>query len=122
MTLAGSGLTDAAIDELRTILNIESPSPAVLDYLARLLIIKAKTDNSASTEAVMTAAKACRMTEYRRPEFLGTLSEAYAAAGDFPRAAAVTEKALRITSATGNNDGVAYFQKRLDYYRAKIKG
>ena len=122
VALGGSGRTDAAIDELRMLLNIESPPPDVFDYLARLLTIKAQADADASTEAVMAAAKACRLTGYRRPEFLGTLAEAYAAAGDFPRAAAVAEKALRISSADDDNDGEAYFQKRLEYYRAKIKG
>ena len=121
-TLAGSGRTEAAIDELHAIMDISPPAPAVLDYLARLLIIKAQTDTGASGKAIMAAAKACRLTDYRQPEFLGTLAEAYAAAGDFARAAAVAEKGLRISSAAGNHDGEAYFQKRLNNYRANVKG
>lgn len=119
LTLAVNDNIDQAIAELTKLLTIHPRSPDVLDHLARLFISKKDADIHYATEAIKSAAKACRMTNYQRPDFLGTLAEAYAAAGDFARATAVARKGLEITTAAGRDDGTGYFRDRLDYYRTK---
>jgi tetratricopeptide (TPR) repeat protein len=65
-------------------------------------------------EAVRHATEACRLSGGRFPTFLDTLAAAYAESGDFARAVAAEQAALRIVS----EDERAGYEARLEHYRA----
>ncbi len=122
VALADSGRKEEAISELRQLLEYHPRLPRVLDYLARLLITARDQNPRYATEAIISAAKACRLTDYQQPLYIGTLADAYAAAGDFPRATALARKGLRITTDAGQDTATDYFQSRLKHYRSKMTG
>ena len=49
-------------------------------------------------QAVQLAERACELTHYGQPVFLGTLAAAYAEAGRFPEAVTTAEKAERLAT------------------------
>ena len=57
------------------------------------------------------------LTDHSRPELLDTLGAAYAAGGDFARAAAAAEKALALAIRDRLDDYVDAFRSRLALYR-----
>ena len=52
-------------------------------------------------EAVRLAERACELTHYGQPLFMGTLATAYAEAGRFPEAVTTAEKAEQLATAAG---------------------
>ena len=67
----------------------------MLDELAWLLATYPDSNSRDGAEAVRLAERACALTDRRVPAFLATLAAAYAEAGDFPRAIAAGEEALK---------------------------
>ena len=69
-------------------------------------------------KAVEFAEKTCKLTEYNRADFLDTLAVAYAAAGNFPKAIEIAEKAIKLAEAAGENDLAEEIRERLDLYKS----
>ena len=67
-------------------------------------------------EAVRFAKRACELTQYSQPGFLDTLTVAYAASGDFPKAIETAEKTLLLID--DNEELTHKVQKRIDLYKA----
>lgn len=67
--------------------------------------------------AIQLAETACRLTEHRAPAFVGTLSAAYAEAGQFELAVKTAEQALRLARERGQHQLVAGLQERLRLHR-----
>jgi Flp pilus assembly protein TadD len=71
------------------------------------------------TAAVELATKAVRLSG-GEPEFLDTLSAAYAEAGNFPQAVATAERALGMAVRTGKAKLAEGLKSRLDLYRKGV--
>jgi hypothetical protein len=78
----------------------------MLDELAWFLATDPDANARDGAEAVRLAERACALTDRRIPAFLATLAAAYAEAGDFSRAVAAGEEALRKGQASGDSDSV----------------
>ena len=69
-------------------------------------------------EAVRLAERACELTHYGEPLFIGTLAAAYAEAGRFPEAVATAEKAEQLATTAGLTAVAAKNRQLLELYRA----
>ena len=67
--------------------------------------------------AVDLAKKACKLTEYKDPEVLDTMSVAYGAAGVFDKAVETARKAIELARSKNKNNLADRIQARLDLYR-----
>jgi tetratricopeptide (TPR) repeat protein len=70
------------------------------------------------TEAVRLARRACALTVYRRPHFLGTLGAAYAEAGRFAEAIRTADMASAIASRAGQTVIAEKNRQLLQLYRS----
>jgi Flp pilus assembly protein TadD len=64
------------------------------------------------------AEAACRLSQKRDPNFLGTLAAAYAEAGQFDAAIKTIQQAQNLAKATGANDLAALQAQMLVLFRA----
>ena len=69
-------------------------------------------------EAVRLAERACELTHYVEPSFIGTLAAAYAEAGRFPEAVTTAEKAEQLATDAGSKKTAEENRQRLEFYRA----
>ena len=76
-------------------------SVPVLNNLAWILAVDPNPALRNGTEAVALAERACALTSYTNAVFEGTLAAAYAEAGRFKDAIAVTEKSHSLAVANG---------------------
>jgi tetratricopeptide (TPR) repeat protein len=67
--------------------------------------------------AVDLAERACKLTEYKDPEVLDTMSAAYGAAGAFDKAVETARKAIDLARSKNKDDLADRIQARLDLYR-----
>ncbi len=106
------GRTDEAVRHWKKALTINPDRPDILNDLAWILATSDRKDIRSPAEAVDLARRACKMSGYGQPGPLDTLAAAYAAAGDFARAAQLARQALDLTAAGGARD----IQDRLELY------
>ena len=69
-----------------------------LNNLAWVLATSPKAELRNGAEAVRLAERACELTHYGEPLFIGTLAAAYAEAGRFPEAVTTAEKAEQLAT------------------------
>jgi hypothetical protein len=69
-------------------------------------------------EAVRLAERACELTHYGEPLFVGTLAAAYAESGRFPEAVTMAEKAEQLATSAGLTAVAAKNRQLLEFYRA----
>ena len=79
-------------------------SPIVLNNLAWILAANPDSRLRNGPEAVTLAERACQLTEFRQPMFIGTLAAAYAEAGRFEDAVKAAEQARDLAVAAGQNE------------------
>jgi tetratricopeptide (TPR) repeat protein len=108
------------LQRLREIAANAPDSPRMVDELAWLLATYPDSKSRDGTEAVRLAERACDLTERRIPALLDTLAAACAEAGDFPRAVAAGEEALRKAQAIGDTDSVKLSENILASVRANV--
>jgi tetratricopeptide (TPR) repeat protein len=89
-----------------------------LNNLAWILAAGAEAELRDGAEAVRLAERACELTHYQEPLFIGTLAAAYAEAGRFPEAVTAAEKAAQLATHAGLNDLAAKNRQLLELYRA----
>jgi len=70
-----------------------------------------------ANRAIELAERAAELTKHQSPEVLGTLAEAYAAAGRFDRAVTAAQAALALASAARNDKLANHLRERLELYR-----
>jgi len=108
--LMGVGRTDEAVEHYREALRLSPDLPEALNKLAWLRATSANARNRDGLEALRLARRACALTGYKDPRALATLAAAQAENGQFGEAVKVTQDAIALASAAGNNDMVGAFQ------------
>ena len=99
--LVQHGRIPEAIEQYRIILQRNPDQLLALNNLAWLLATDDDSQWRNGTEAVRLAERACDLTHYQTPAFLGTLAAAYAEAGRFDDAVKTEEMVIALVNATG---------------------
>jgi hypothetical protein len=69
---------------------------------------------------VQLAERACELTHYGQPLFIGTLAAAYAEAGRFSEAVETAKRALDLSVAQNNKPLAVAIQARLKLYETNV--
>jgi len=116
--LVRQGSIPAAIEQYRDLLQYEPDQPEALNNLAWLLATDEDPKLRAGAEAVRLARRACDLTHYQTPSFVGTLAAAYAETGQFDDAVQMAKKAIALASASGETNLLELNRQLLELYRA----
>lgn len=96
MALYMTGRAREAMDQYHEALSLNPDLPDALNNLAWILATNPDDGLRNSTQAVDLAERACALTHYGNPPFVGTLAAAYAEAGRFPEAVSAAKKAEQL--------------------------
>jgi tetratricopeptide (TPR) repeat protein len=118
MTLGQLGRTREAVAQYREALRLNPNLAGALNKLAWALATSPEDELRNGAEAVRLAERACELTHYGEPFFIGTLAAAYAESGRFPEAVTTAEKAEQLASKTGLKDLAGKNRQLLELYRA----
>ncbi len=110
------GRTDLAITHWTETVRLKPDFIKALNNLAWVLAVCRDANIYNPTAAVKFALKTCELTQYSNLDSLDTLAVAYAAAGDFPKAIEIAEKALQL--AVDNEKLISEMQERIELYKA----
>ena len=116
--LADKGRFDEAIENFRKAIQINPNYAPALDNLAWVLAVSPDDELRNGAEAVRLAERACELTHYGEPSFIGTLAAAYAESGRFPEAVTTAEKAEQLATTAGLTAVAAKNRQLLEFYRA----
>jgi tetratricopeptide (TPR) repeat protein len=108
-----------AIAEYQITLQLHPDQLVDLNNLAWLLATAPDATLRDGTEAVRLAESACRLTQYQRPLFLGTLAAAYAEAGRYAEAVTTAQTAIAIASTMHNVALIKKNQELLELYQQR---
>ncbi|NOS72461.1 MAG: hypothetical protein HOP33_21380 [Verrucomicrobia bacterium] len=106
-----------AVKFYRAALAAQSDHPSILNNFAWL---RASCTNVAfrdGDEAVRLATRACELTGYTKPLFIGTLAAAQAEAGDFQTAITTAERAAKLADSLQLQETVARNRELIELYR-----
>jgi tetratricopeptide (TPR) repeat protein len=92
--------------------------PIALNDLAWIRATAPLVELRDSAAAVRLAERACQLTQFREPRFVGTLAAAYAEAGRFADAVTTAEKAIDLATAAGQTDAADKNRQLIELYRA----
>jgi tetratricopeptide (TPR) repeat protein len=93
------GKLDQACDKFRDAHRLKPDWPEPINGLASLTATHPELKNRDVNEAVSLGRRACELTNYKNPVFLGTLAAAYASAGRFSEAIETANTALSFADA-----------------------
>ena len=116
-TLAAKGRFDEAIENYRKAIQSNPNFSEALNNLAWVLATSPDAGLRNGAEAVRLAERACELTHYVEPSFIGTLAAAYAEAGRFPEAVTTAEKAEQLATDAGSKKTAEENRQRLEFYR-----
>jgi len=116
--LAAKGRFKEAVESYREAIRIKPDKSETLNNLAWALATSPDDQLRDGVEAVRLAERACELTHYSVPSFIGTLAAAYAEARRFPEAVAMAEKAEKLATDTGQTAVAAKNRQLLELYRA----
>ena len=119
LALRSMGERDEALRHLRTALSLRPDWPVPMNEIAWILATHPDTRIRNPGEAVRLAERAVERTARRQPVMLDTLAAAYAAIGDFDRAAAVAQEAMSLAASGGPVGLSGEIAARLELYRQK---
>src|SRR5206468_12877415 len=108
------------LQQLRDIVDNAPDSPRMLDESAWLLATHPDPKVRDGARAVELAERACTLSERRVPIMLDTLAAAYAEAGDFARAIAAVEEALKRAHSAGDTDAAKLSENILASLNANL--
>ena len=113
-----TGDREEAVAHYRRALQVMPDFVSGLNNLAWMLATDPDSAIRKGDEAIRLARRACALTIYRRPHFLGTLGAAYAEAGRFGEAIAVAEKATNLAAKAGQREVAEKNRQLLELYRS----
>jgi 4-amino-4-deoxy-L-arabinose transferase-like glycosyltransferase len=116
--LEAEGKVEEAIQQYREALNVDSNNPVVLNNLAWILATASKSELRNGEEAVRLATRAVALTDRRLPLFIETLAAACAEAGQFSKAAQISQTAHILAILTNQPDVAARTDKLTSRYAA----
>ncbi|PWU20324.1 MAG: hypothetical protein C5B50_04195 [Verrucomicrobia bacterium] len=119
VALRAQGHRAEAIAEFRAAVALEPERPQFLNDLAWALASARESDAQAGAEATGIAQRACRLTAFREPQFIGTLAAAYARAGQFEEAVRAGEKARDLALAQGQKQLAETNGRLIEIYRSR---
>jgi cytochrome c-type biogenesis protein CcmH/NrfG len=117
--LAATGNIADAIAQYRMALNARPDLLEPLTSLAWILATSPESEVRQPAEAVRLAERAAALATENDVRVLDTLAAAYAARGDFDRAAATAERALQSAAGRGMTTDIDRLRERLDLYRKR---
>ena len=117
-TLGQLGRTREAVAQYREALRLKPDLAVALNNLAWVLAASPDDELRNGAEAVRLAERACELTHYGEPFFIGTLAAAYAECGRFPEAVTTAEKAEQLATDAGLTAVAAKNRQLLELYRA----
>jgi Flp pilus assembly protein TadD len=85
--------------------------------LAQLIAANPRLKDRDTSEAIRLASRACELTNYKEPSYLGTLAVAYASAGRFAEAINTADKALSLAEAANQPQIKKIIQYHLSLYK-----
>jgi protein O-mannosyl-transferase len=118
VALASQQKIQEAIQQYNEAIKLQPDFPEVLNNLAWILAADPNPQVRNGQEAVALAERACQLTGYQRPLFIGTLAAAYAEAGRFRTAVAMAEKAQSLARLAHETDVAERNRTLLNLYRA----
>ena len=96
--------TGPAITQYTEVLRLRPDNAEVMNSLAWIRASNAQAEFRDGADAVRLAQKACELTEYKVPLYVGTLAAAYAEAGRFDEAVATAAMAHDLALAAGQRE------------------
>jgi tetratricopeptide (TPR) repeat protein len=115
--LVTEGQREEAVAEFKTALALDPKSVGPLNDLAWLLATDPESSLRNGAQAVEFAQKACSLSQFQEPQFVGTLAAAYAEAGNFDAAIRTAEQARDLATSAGRIDLANINQQLLEFYR-----
>ena len=112
------GRTREAIAHFNKALELDPKSVEGLNNLAWLLCTSPESDLRDGARAVQLAERACSLSGFQTPIFLGTLAAAYAEAGRFTEAVATAQSAAALAGQAGDTATATKNQELAELYRA----
>ena len=101
-TLSLQGKLAEAISEYKTVLQIDPDQVFALNDLAWLLATAPEARFRDGPEAIRLGERACQLSNYQVPLYVGTLAAAFAEAGRFKDAIVTAQKAVALAEAAKN--------------------
>jgi Tfp pilus assembly protein PilF len=119
LALTRQGDIRKAVTHYRRGLRQLEDSAEALNNLAWILATNPDPEVRNGDDAVKFAEKACKLTEYKKAVFVGTLAAAYAEANRFSDAIETAEKARLVAEAANESEIAARNMKLIELYRAQ---
>ena len=119
LALRMTGERDEALRHFRTALRLRPDWPVPMNEIAWILATHPDARVRNPGEAVRLARRAAELTARHQPVILDTLGAAYAASGDFDRAAATAEEAAALAASGGSAALAGEIGRRAQLYRHK---
>src|SRR5208282_4875075 len=113
-----SGRTREAVVQYREALRLNPNLAGALNNLAWILASNPDDELRNGAEAVRLAERACELTHYGQPVFIGTLAAAYAEARRFGEAVETAKRALNLPATQNNKPLADALQMRLKLYES----
>ncbi|MHC4354643.1 MAG: tetratricopeptide repeat protein [Planctomycetota bacterium] len=106
-----------ALEHYRRAADLKPDWPTALNDAAKILATHSDSEIRNVDEAIRFAERAAELAGRQNVSILDTLALAYAAAGQFDKAAKTIETAITLASATQAKSRVDYLRKKLELYR-----
>jgi tetratricopeptide (TPR) repeat protein len=111
------GRFSEAVVQYRQILATDPETVEALNALAWMLATSPDRAVRNGAESVRLAEQACRLTQDRVPEILGTLGAAYAESGRFDDATAAAERAAKVAASLGKQELAGKYEELAQLFR-----
>ncbi len=117
LRLRTAGQLDESLEHFQEAVRLKPDYPAPLNIMAWILATHPNPEVRNASQAIELAERAAELTKYQNASVLDTLAAAYAAAGQFDRAATTAQTAIALASTAEDDELVNHIRKRLELYK-----